>query len=128
MIHLKLKQLRKQKGLSQNDMAEALHKSQNAYSMIESGQSKLDAQLIPEICRIFEIDPSDLFDYKDITVAGNEIDLIEILKILKEELDQKNYIIQSLINIHFMNTEMEEKSKSLQQLLNIIVRTRTENA
>lgn len=107
-------------------MAEALHKSQNAYSMIESGQSKLDAQLIPEICRIFEIDPSDLFDYKDITVAGNEIDLIEILKILKEELDQKNYIIQSLINIHFMNTEMEEKSRSLQQLLNLIVRTRTE--
>lgn len=33
MLHNKLRKLRKQKGVTQEDMANALHKSQNAYSL-----------------------------------------------------------------------------------------------
>ena len=40
MSHNKIKELRKKNNLTQEQMAEALHISQNAYSLIETGKTR----------------------------------------------------------------------------------------
>lgn len=59
-IGQKLKQLRKQKGLSQEQVAEFLHISQSAYARIENGESHSWAYHIKKICEIFDITPEEL--------------------------------------------------------------------
>lgn len=59
-IGQKLKQLRKQKGLSQEQVAEFLHISQSAYARIENGESHSWAYHIKKICEIFNITPEEL--------------------------------------------------------------------
>lgn len=59
-IGQKLKQLRKQKGLSQEQVADFLHISQSAYARIENGESHSWAYHIRKICEIFDITPEEL--------------------------------------------------------------------
>lgn len=110
ILHNKLRELRKQKGLTQEDMANALHKNQNAYSLLEQGKSKLDADLIPDICNILNITPIDLFD------SGNQFTFND-----KVENGYATYI-QTLNATHqevidMLRKELEEKNKTIQQLL-----------
>ncbi|TXT34717.1 MAG: DNA-binding helix-turn-helix protein [Chitinophagaceae bacterium] len=113
MIHEKLKELRKSRGITQEEMAAALHKSQNAYSIIELGKSKLDAELVPDVCKILNITPLDLFSNNSSSYVFNEkvengyatyiqtvnATNIETLNLLKTELDEKNNTIKSLLNL-----------------------------
>ncbi|MEP6804156.1 MAG: helix-turn-helix transcriptional regulator [Flavobacterium sp.] len=57
----KLKELRKNKNLSQEQVADYLTISQSAYARIESGESHSWASHILKICTIFEITPEELF-------------------------------------------------------------------
>lgn len=56
----KLKRLRKQRGLTQVQMADLLAISQSAYARIENGESQSWAGYIKKICEIFEILPEEL--------------------------------------------------------------------
>jgi len=55
MIHEKIRGLRDKKGLRQEDMAERLGISQSAYSRMETGEARLDAELLPRIAKILEV-------------------------------------------------------------------------
>jgi len=116
MIHEKLRELRKSRGISQEEMAAGLHKSQNAYSLIELGKSKLDAELVPEVCRILNVTPIDLFSNNNTSFTFNDkvengyatyIQTVnstnmETLNLLKIELEEKNSTIKSLL--HLLNS------------------------
>lgn len=56
----KLKTLRKQKGLSQEEVAESLHISQSTYARIEKGESSSWTSYINNICNLYEIAPEEL--------------------------------------------------------------------
>ena len=56
----KLKTLRKNKDLSQEEVADFLSISQSAYARMESGESHSWANHILKICAIFDIIPEDL--------------------------------------------------------------------
>lgn len=58
----KLKVLRKNKNMSQEEVADYLHISQSAYARMESGDSHSWANHILRICQIFEISPEELFE------------------------------------------------------------------
>lgn len=58
----KLKQLRKAKALSQEDMANTLHMSASNYSLIENGKVGLNVALLPTLCEALQCSPEDLFD------------------------------------------------------------------
>lgn len=60
MLHKRLQTLRKQKGLSQKDMADKLHKSPSAYSRMESGDIKITLEELPVIADILGCSVSDL--------------------------------------------------------------------
>ncbi|MFH6993136.1 helix-turn-helix transcriptional regulator [Flavobacterium sp. FlaQc-48] len=62
----KIKALRKNKNMSQEEMADYLEISQSAYARMETGESHSWAIHILKICKIFEITPDELLrtDYK----------------------------------------------------------------
>ena len=55
MIHCKIRQLRKDLGLSQVTMARQLCISQNAYSLIERGVTRLDIERLAQISGILQV-------------------------------------------------------------------------
>ena len=54
VIGCKLKQLRKNKGMSQEQVADYLHVSQSTYARMESGESYSWAIYINDICQVFD--------------------------------------------------------------------------
>ncbi|MBF4465887.1 helix-turn-helix transcriptional regulator [Flavobacterium sp. LC2016-12] len=60
LIGNKLKILRKNKGMSQEEAADYLHISQSAYARMESGESSSWVNHIFKICKIFDIAPEEL--------------------------------------------------------------------
>ena len=61
-IRRRLKEIRKELGLTENDVAQKLGKTYNSYvSRIESGQQKLNIELINELASVYNIEPIVLF-------------------------------------------------------------------
>ncbi|MBS4043549.1 MAG: helix-turn-helix transcriptional regulator [Chitinophagaceae bacterium] len=71
MLHEKLKELRKLKGLSQEEVAKALHVQQNTYCGWETGKHQISTDKISSICELFNIQPNELFT-NSITQTFNE--------------------------------------------------------
>lgn len=114
MQHNKIKELRSKTKFSQDDMAAALHVSQNAYSLIENGITKLiDKERIAIIAEKLGVSPIELglFDGLNVNQTFNEkvengyihhignlnADNKELLQTLKEELQIKNNQIEKLM-------------------------------
>ena len=60
-----LKQARKDKGITQKEIANALNKYQSDYSEYENGKIQLDYEKIVYLCKRFDITPNDLFGFED---------------------------------------------------------------
>ncbi len=59
-IRYKIKELRKEKGLTQKQLAELLNKSKTAYASWEQGLSEPGVNDLRKLCKIFEISADDL--------------------------------------------------------------------
>ena len=71
-IGKKIKQLRRDKGLSQNELAEVLGVTGQAVSKWESDTSQPDIGLLPDLAAYFGVAIDDLFEYsKDKTFYYN---------------------------------------------------------
>lgn len=77
----KLKILRKNKKMSQEEVADFLHISQSAYARMESGESHSWANHILRICKIYDITPDELLKME---VNNKEISSGEILNQLSD--------------------------------------------
>ncbi len=56
-----LKQARKDKGLTQKEVAFKFHMTQQQYSRFENGVFELNYSQIVELCDLYDITPNDLF-------------------------------------------------------------------
>ena len=81
----KLQELRKQKGLTQEELAEALYVSRAAVSKWESGRGYPNIDSLKEISRFFSVTIDDL-------LSGSEI-----LTIAEEDQKQKNSLFLDLV-------------------------------
>ena len=81
----KLQELRKQKGLTQEQLAEALYVSRAAVSKWESGRGYPNIDSLKEISRFFSVTIDDL-------LSGSEI-----LTIAEEDQKQKNSLLLDLV-------------------------------
>lgn len=81
----KLQELRKQKGLTQEELAESLYVSRAAVSKWESGRGYPNIDSLKEISRFFSITIDDL-------LSGSEV-----LTIAEEDQKQKNSILLDLV-------------------------------
>ena len=59
-----LKQARKDKGLTQQDVADKMKMTQQQYSRFENGVFELNYGQIVFLCELYEITPNELFDLK----------------------------------------------------------------
>ena len=59
-----IKEARKFKGLTQNEVAKLFRMTQQQYSRFENGVFELNYSQIIEICKVLDITPNDVFDIK----------------------------------------------------------------
>ena len=58
----KIKELREQKRISQEAMAEKLHITQSAYSKYESNQVQISVDMLLRVAEVLEISPMDIIN------------------------------------------------------------------
>lgn len=85
MFSENLRNLRKQKGLSQEELAERLHVVRQTISKWEKGLSVPDADLLIKVAEIFETTVSILL--------GDAVELSEDKNIIAEKLEQLNVML-----------------------------------
>jgi transcriptional regulator with XRE-family HTH domain len=109
MIHSKIRKLRENLGLTQETMAEYLCISQNAYSLIEKGKTKIDIDRLLQITKKLNIRPSVLIDNEIIYHKDPSATTIQ----LKASLDLKDKLIQKLIQQNSLLIEQLKKKNVL---------------
>ena len=97
-----IKQKRKEKNITQNELSEKLNITNRAISKWENGICMPDSGIIPELCEILNITINDLFSGEIVDTKDNkkqlEKNLLEMIK-LKQENDRKLLCIEILMGI-----------------------------
>jgi transcriptional regulator with XRE-family HTH domain len=101
LIGNKLKLLRKNKDMSQEEVADYLHISQSAYARMESGESSSWANHMFKICKIFDITTEDLLkietNQKEASSSGSNIQISDtIIEQYEERIKDLKKIIKDL--------------------------------
>ena len=122
-VSTNLKKLRLLYNLTQQQTADKLHMSQNAYSLMETGKSKIDEQRIIQLAAIFQVNVSDLltgnFDHVLPATSKQHIRIIhsgpgdkrndEEIKQLVMELTEESRRLKTILE------KIDEFLESLQQ-------------
>ena len=58
-----IKEARKIKGLTQTQVAQIFHMTQQQYSRFENGVFELNYEQIVNICKLLDITPNEIFDF-----------------------------------------------------------------
>lgn len=114
-IGKKLFELRKLNNYSQEKVADSLFMSQSSYARMEKGSCNTWANKINEICKLYEIEPEELFKDESVIIGNigtnngvgyakkvnqlseNVIEQLELRIIEKDErLGEKDVIIEEL--------------------------------
>lgn len=97
-----IQEKRKEKGLTQSDLAEKLNVTDRAISKWENGNCIPDISNIPELCKILNITINDLFSGSVIDMKDNEKkleeNLLEMIRI-KEQRDRELLVLEIFIGI-----------------------------
>ena len=113
MVHHKLKVMREEKGYSQQEVADAIHISQNTLSNIETGKTKVDVELLYKFADFYKVEPQELLNNNSLTMNFNDkvengyasyiqtvnADNKELFTALKEQLSVKDKQIEQLFGI-----------------------------
>lgn len=117
--HQKIAALRKASKKSQVEVAELLGISQNAYSMIERGVTRLTIDRIKEIANIFEIPYNDLFTTRNGVTQTYEV-TPEQLEREKETLEKETeYLKKELKYKETIINLLEENVSPLREIIKI---------
>ena len=81
-LGLKIKELRKRKGFTQEQLAELINMEQNSISVIESGRNFPTLGTLEKIAQILDVNLSDFFNY-------DYIDDIETIKASTKDIIRK---------------------------------------
>lgn len=104
MLSSKIKSLRQSKGLSQQEVANALNIAPNTYSLIENGKTKLDLERIYQLCKFFEIEPEELFS-NGVSVSFND------------KVQNRYSYIENIETLHSDNMEIISLMKDQMKIL-----------
>ena len=93
----KLKMLRKNKKMSQEEVADYLHISQSAYARMESGESNSWVNYILKISKIYEIKPDELLRIDENREFSSENFLSEkVIEQYEERIKDLKKVIKDL--------------------------------
>ena len=102
-ILVKIKRLRKERGLSQANMAEVLHVALKTYQNIEAGITRIDIDRLGQIANILKVGMHDLLDKETPPPQEDLIRFINEEKVLYDKIisDKEAYIAQLEDSIRF---------------------------
>ena len=118
-IHKKIKQARNVKGWTQEEVAEKLNITANAYGAIERGESHPTIPKLQKMCEVFEIELSELLESEETQVvniafkknSGKHQSFRYIIGICSPE-----YLnLQSELEKQELMLEMKDKELAMQQ-------------
>jgi transcriptional regulator with XRE-family HTH domain len=112
-VNQKLKTLREESGLSQQDVADALHTGQTAISNFENGKSRLDVEMLLKFAEFYNVEPQQLLTDNNLSIIFNDkvdngsagyiqiqnTESKDLLETLKEQLAIKDKQIEHLLSI-----------------------------
>jgi len=85
-IGQRIKELRKQRGLSQENLAEILNIAQNSLSCIERGENFFTSETLEKLLQVLEVEPEELFNFK--SFQPREDLMREIITMLEHQPDK----------------------------------------
>jgi len=91
----KIRQLRRQHNMSQENLCEALDVNTSSLSAIETGKSFPSYTTIMKMCEVFRILPKELFDFNLTTIDSDQQDIIHEINTVLPELDSEK--------LHYLN-------------------------
>jgi transcriptional regulator with XRE-family HTH domain len=119
MIGEKLKMLRELKNFTQEHLADKLSITQNSYSRLESGKTKLTLDYVDKLANIYEVDNKKLYEY---LIEG---DTLSVKKIINSQgivaLRAENFTLQNLNPDE--STKIVEKVNEIEKTVQWIVDT-----
>jgi transcriptional regulator with XRE-family HTH domain len=107
----KVRKIREIKGFTQEYLATKLHISQNAYSKIELGKTKLSIDKVGEICSVLEVDIDTLLNFDDKQIFNNCQQSGNMNHIYNYHSDQLKELYEKLL------MSKDEEIKHLRELL-----------
>ncbi|MGQ7887558.1 helix-turn-helix domain-containing protein [Paenibacillus sp. WC2504] len=111
MVGEKIREIRKHKGLTQEELSERAQIKYTYLGDVERGVRNISLESLEKIMNALEIRPGDLFDYRELNLSSNEIELEAILEVHHNYLKVKK--IEDVKMIHVITKEifkrMEER-------------------
>ena len=100
LLGAKISQVRKQRGLSQMQLAEMLEISVNALGIIETGNGFLTAETLEKILVNLNLEPDELFSFGGLK-SDNEIfqNILKNLDIIKSDRTKLNAVDNFIKNL-----------------------------
>lgn len=96
----RIRELRQQRGLSQEKLAEYINIATNTLSNIERGQAFMSAALFDRLIAILNITPKELFTFEDDIECDNYSYILQKLEIIKND-NKKLSKLKKIIDIVF---------------------------
>lgn len=105
-----IKRLRKDRGLSQANMAAALHVALKTYQNIEAGITRIDIERLGQLADILDVTLHDLLDGTNRRADEDLIRLANEAKVLYDKIitDKEAYIVQLEDSIRFYREIIRE--------------------
>lgn len=125
----KIRAIRTQQKISQEQMAERLELTTQAYSKIESGKTKLNLDRIQQIAHILNIDITELIsDEKEVFLLVNENGVNNAKTIYyNNELTHENEKLQLIItHKDEIITQLQNENQLLKQMLNLLQKEKSQ--
>lgn len=113
MIHHNLKKLREFRNYSQEFMASELGKSQNAYSQMENGKTKVKEEEIIKLAEILEVTPTQLMSDEPIIIKISNTK-VENGGIFNGNL--QNLYYEQKEEISFLREQLAKKDEQIDKL------------
>lgn len=132
---VRLKELRKSRGYTQERLAEKLDLTQRQLTRIETGTNFPSVETIEKICLYMETDLMSLFNFswdKEYAVSSTgtddrpvfevcvKDDVVDLSKYLKKDKTPVHYNIKDLINIQNSDDSMLQSAKNIKKSFTIV--------
>lgn len=104
LVGEKIKELRKNKGLTQEELSEKAQIKYTYLGDVERGVRNISLESLEKIMNALEIRPGDLFDYRELSLSSNEIELEAVLEIHHNYLKTKS--VKDVKMIHTVTKEI----------------------
>lgn len=114
-----IRDIRKSKGISQEEASDFLGISQTAYSKLENNITKLSAERISLLSHLFKVEERSFFNSpENINLENNSLQFEHISNLLKSQqaiFDEQKEMLQETINI--LRAQLEQSNNQIKVLL-----------